>query len=230
MRVPGYTRKLKSRTTTAGISMQTLDLIDYFRLDFDVPDPRPAQAPWPRVARIATEPGIAIARTEADRHAARTAPDDHSGPVLVATRQRRTLASLRLVHAADATGEAGLAALRDTVAPHHLAGTVLHQVAMAPGRPGRALVERLFRQAYRTAILAGGRTGLIAAVPVLRDLLVPLGWRATGAGYRDPVAGDVVILRLDLFDLERLRAAGSPLLQVAEDLLRSAERLLYDGR
>ncbi|PZA12392.1 hypothetical protein DNX69_10435 [Rhodopseudomonas palustris] len=237
--------------------MQTLDLLDYFRVDFDAPEPPllAAPAPWPPAAALATEPGIVIMLTDEDRQAAwrlnrrsigaigdltpATERADRTAAaacarrslVLIAARQQRMLATVRLVRAADADHEAGVARLLEAAAPDELSTLVLHvQFAMLAERPARAMIVPLFRQAYRSAMLAGARSGLIAAAPSLRDLLLPFGWRRTGACYRDPIAGEVEILRLDLFEFDRLRAVDSPLSSVARDLLNSAERRLYDAR
>ena len=257
MRVFGYIRKLKGTTITAGISMQTLDLLDYFRADFDTAELqlRAAPAPWPPAAATATEPGIVIMPTDEDRQAAwrlnrRSAgaigdliPDteradrtsaaacERRSLVLIAARQQRMLATVRLVHAADADNEDGVARLLEAAAPDERSTLVLHvQFAMLADGPARAMVVPLFRQAYRSAMLAGARSGLIAAAPSLQDLLLPFGWRRMGSSYRDPIAGEVEILRLDLFELDRLRAVDSPLSSVARDLLNRAERQLYDAR
>lgn len=239
--------------------MRMSDVFEHLRPDSDAPEPGlGGGAPgWPTEALAATELGVDVARTEADldavgrlryelglvgddtrrrgadhRRRSLVEPIDRRSLVFFARRKNRALASVRLVRAADAVKDPHLGWLLEAAQPTDLATTVVNsRFAALPERRARAMIVPMFRQMYRSGLIAGARECFIATRSDLVPVFGRFGFRAIADRSSDP--GRRQILKLALHDLDHLERINSPLRDIAAEFAGrsgSAARTGGEGR
>lgn len=113
----------------------------------------------------------------------------------------RLLASVRLTRAADALSDPHLRLVIDAIDPPDLARSVIaSRLAVRPEKEARALIETVFRDAYRRCFASGARSCFLATRESLIGLFLKAGFRPFGRSYLDPVAGRLQPMVFDAGD------------------------------
>jgi hypothetical protein len=141
----------------------------------------------------------------------------HRGQLLVAS---------RLTWADDAEQDPQLSLLPPPgMSAHERARTILNsRLAALPKLRAKWMIVPLFRELYRHGLLSGAEQCYLATRDDLVPMFTKIGFRKTERIVDDPFAGQLNVLRFDLFDFTSLNRLHSPLMVVASAWLSDRRR------
>lgn len=123
------------------------------------------------------------------------------------------MATVRLSRLADAKDDPQLGRL--AALAENLDITVANsRLVTEDDRVAKLAIKPMFQLVYEVGLLSGARFCLLSTRPALMKLFERFGFRGTGEQFRDAVAADQVVMRLDLWDVVNLATCRSPLLEV----------------
>jgi hypothetical protein len=73
---------------------------------------------------------------------------------------------------------------------------------------------QLFKEVYRAGLVAGATQCLLSTRKPLISIFSRFGFKACDYTFVDQVAGEMIVCRLDLHDLEHLAMVSSPLIDI----------------
>jgi predicted GNAT family N-acyltransferase len=123
------------------------------------------------------------------------------------------MATVRLSRLADALDDPQLGRL--AALAEKLDITVANsRLVTEDDRDAKLAIKPMFQLVYEVGLLSGARYCLLSTRPALLKLFERFGFKQTGEQFRDAVAADQVVMRLDLWDVVNLATCRSPLLEV----------------